>query len=71
MTAILAEYSPEVIFHVTDPRTGIARKVKWLPSIPEIDAACMEHAQFVMKRDQLIQEGWRLADGKWVKPKAV
>ena len=71
VTAILAEYSAEVIQHVTDPRTGIARKVKWLPSIPEIDAACMEHAQFVMKRDQLIQQGWRLVDGKWIKPEAV
>lgn len=71
VTAILAEYPEEVIQFVTDPRTGIARKNNWLPTLAEVDAACIEHAQFVEKRDQLVRKGWQLIDGKWIKPEAA
>ena len=68
ITAILAEYPPEVIQHVTDPRTGIARKIKFLPSIPELDEACKEYATFIKHRDNLKARGWRLDGGKWIPP---
>ena len=68
ITAILAEYAEEVIQHVTDPRTGLARKTNWLPTVAEVDLACMAQSQFVAKRDQLVKRGWAFTDGKWVKP---
>ena len=71
IASILAEYSPEVIQHVTDPRTGIARKINWLPTVAEVDAACMAHADWCMKRDELMRKGWRYECGEWVKPEAA
>jgi len=35
-----------VIEYVTDPRTGIARKSKWMPSVAEISDACEYEKQF-------------------------
>lgn len=40
ISAVLAEYPPEVVHRVTDPRTGVARKVKFLPSVAEVVEAC-------------------------------
>ena len=40
VAAILSEYPQAVVQRVTDPRTGIARKVKFLPSIAELSEAC-------------------------------
>lgn len=37
---ILAKYSPEIVAYVTDPMTGIQRKVKFPPSIAEVVEAC-------------------------------
>ncbi len=68
IASILCEYPMEVVQHVTDPRTGIARKIKFLPSIPEVDAACMEQAQWCQKRDELMRKGWRFECGRWIKP---
>lgn len=71
ITAILAEYPEEVIQHVTDPRTGIARRTNWLPTVAEIDMACIASADFIEKRDQLIRKGWRFEDGNWIKPEGA
>jgi hypothetical protein len=71
ITAILAEYDVETIKHVTDPRTGLPRKTNFLPTIPELDKACVEHANFVRSRDELIAKGWRYEDGRWQKPEAA
>ena len=68
ITAILSEYTAEVIQHVTDPRTGLARKTNWLPTVAEVDAACMNHAQWCVKRDELMRKGWRFECGNWIKP---
>lgn len=38
--AVLSEYPVEVVEYVCDPRTGIARHLKWLPTIAEIAEAC-------------------------------
>lgn len=43
---MLADYAREVIDYVTDPRTGIARKSKWMPSVAEIAEACEHEKQF-------------------------
>ena len=40
MASVLMEYPIEIVEHVMDPRTGIPRKLKWLPSIAEVSDAC-------------------------------
>ena len=37
---VLAEYPEAVVMRVTDPRTGLPRQSKWLPSTSEITAVC-------------------------------
>lgn len=39
VAAVLCEYPTEVVHHLTDPRTGVARKVKFLPTLAEITEA--------------------------------
>jgi hypothetical protein len=48
--AILSEYPPEIVDYVCDPRTGLARKLKRLPTLAEISEACesrMDYARAV------------------------
>jgi hypothetical protein len=40
ITAVLADYEPEVIKRATDPRTGIAQAMPTLPNPAEIRTAC-------------------------------
>lgn len=40
VSAVLAEYPEAVVVRVTDPRTGLARRLKWLPNIAEISEVC-------------------------------
>lgn len=40
LAAVLSEYDPAVVDYVCDPRTGIARRLKWLPTIAEIADEC-------------------------------
>ncbi len=42
--AVLSEYSREVVDYVTDPRTGLPSRLKWLPSVFEVREACDNHA---------------------------
>lgn len=37
---VLSEYPPEVVYRVTDPRSGIPATSKWLPTIQEVHEAC-------------------------------
>lgn len=37
---VLSEYPEAVIMRVTDPRTGLPRQSKWLPSTSEVASAC-------------------------------
>lgn len=57
VTAVLAEYSEEVIAHVTHPVRGLASRSKFLPTIAEVKEACEDHAAFLRR----IEEGkrWR------------
>ena len=40
LMAVLSEYPIDVVEHVTDPRTGLPRTLKWLPSVAEVVEAC-------------------------------
>lgn len=71
VAATLADYSAEVIEYVTDPRTGLPSKLKWLPTVAEVREACESHAKFVEGRDRMIAKGWRLEGHTWVKPEAA
>lgn len=62
IAATLAGYAPEVIQHVTDPRTGLQRKLKWLPEVADVVEACdAEVRRREIQRDVLaFQERKRL-----------
>lgn len=68
IAATLADYPREVVEHVTDPRTGLPAKLKFLPSVAEVREACEDHWKFVKARQRLIEKGWRYVDGRLVKP---
>jgi hypothetical protein len=69
IAATLAEYPSEVMQHVTDPRTGLPAKCKWLPSVAEVREACEDHWKYVKARQGLIDKGWKFdADGRLIKP---
>lgn len=40
IAAVLAEYTPDVVRQVTDPRSGLPSRLKWLPSVSEVKEAC-------------------------------
>ena len=40
VAAVLGEYPEAIVKSVTDPRTGVARQIKFLPSIAEISDLC-------------------------------
>lgn len=68
IAATLADYPHEVVEHITDPRTGLPAKLKFLPSVAEVREACEDHWKFVKARQQLVDKGWRYDGGKLVKP---
>jgi hypothetical protein len=49
VAAILAEYPQAIVDYVCDPRTGLPRSLKWLPSIAEIAEACDERVEFAKR----------------------
>lgn len=54
VAAVLSRYRREIIIEVTDPRTGLALKTNWLPTIREVGDACQaldDAAQAREKRD--------------------
>lgn len=40
IASILDEYPPSVIDFITDPRTGLPNRLKWLPTVAEVREAC-------------------------------
>lgn len=40
VTAVLSEYPQPVIETVTDPRSGLPSRLKWLPSVAEVREEC-------------------------------
>ena len=67
ITAVLSEYTPDVVKRVTDPRLGIARKSKFMPNLCELSEAC-EAAKQALKYEALMQERGYFWNGeKWEK----
>jgi hypothetical protein len=67
IAATLADYPREVAEHVTDPRSGLPAKCKFLPSVAEVREACEDYWKFVKARQELIEKGWRYVNGKLTK----
>lgn len=44
IAAVLADYEPDVIQSVTDPRSGLPSKSDWPPTVREVKSACEEIA---------------------------
>lgn len=40
VASVLATYPQEIAYRVTDPRTGLAGRSQWLPTVAEVRAAC-------------------------------
>lgn len=72
---VLEQYPDEVCRFVTDPRTGIQRRIKWPPTISEIVEACDEHAGHIARVERFKNWGGgndRLLEGPKVqKPTAA
>lgn len=65
VAAILSEYSPEVVQRVTDPRTGIPRRMKFMPNPAEVAEAC-DNAKASIKAEKILaQKGWRWNGSCW------
>lgn len=65
VAATLAEYEPEVVEYVTDPRTGLPAKLKWLPSVAEVREACESRKEYLRARASLLSKGYTFApDGR-------
>lgn len=52
IAATLARYPDEVIFTVTDPRSGIPSRVSWMPSIKEVRDACEDVLEPILEREK-------------------
>ena len=50
IASALANYPEEIVKRVTDPRTGIQRKCKFLPSVAEVIEACEEEMRPIRAR---------------------
>jgi hypothetical protein len=68
VAAVLAEYEPDVITRVTDPRTGLPRKTKFLPNPAEVSEACDEARKVLKAEAAAMQAGWHWDGEKWVGP---
>lgn len=58
--AVLDEYDDEIVALVTDPRTGLASKCQWLPTVKEVRDLCEEIKESIAstakrKRDLEVQ----------------
>ena len=67
ITAVLAEYAPEVMRAVTDPRTGIPRKLSWLPTIKEVSDACDAEVRWQSSLKYMEAKGYVWNGEKWEK----
>lgn len=67
IAAVLAEYPADVICTVTDPRTGLPRRLKWLPAVAEVADACDAEVESRRLR-AMADERARRASAKPVEP---
>jgi len=47
VVAVLCDYAQEIVQYVTDPRTGLPSRVKWLPAVAEVREACEERRMYL------------------------
>jgi hypothetical protein len=52
VAAIFSQFPHEVVDFVCDPRTGLPRTLKWLPTIAEIAEACEERVRWSARIDK-------------------
>lgn len=72
VAATLARYPDQVIYDVTDPRTGIPSKISWMPTIKDIREACeraYEPIKEEIERDKRIAEQMKLREEYESKPR--
>lgn len=50
IAAVLTLYPPEIVHRITDPRTGLPSRLKFLPTVSEVREACEEEAQVEARR---------------------
>lgn len=50
--AVLEDFPDDVITYVTDPRTGIQRRMKWPPTLSEVIEACEERQDHLRKMQE-------------------
>lgn len=67
VAAILSEYSPDVVQRVTDPRTGIPRRMKFMPNPAEVSEICDEVKALIKAEKRLADLGWIWSGEKWEK----
>jgi hypothetical protein len=65
LTAVLAEYPTEVIRAVTDPRSGLPRKLQWLPTVKEVSDACDQELKWRGTINFMAERGWVWLEDKW------
>lgn len=68
LAAILAEYPREVIVKVTDPRVGLARTNKFIPSVAEVSEACDKSKATFEAEAKLVARGYHWDGKQWSKP---
>ena len=68
ITAILAEYEPEVIQRVTHPRTGIPRQLKFMPNPAEVAEACDKARVTIEAERKVVARGYSWNGERWQKP---
>ena len=65
VAAVLARYPADVGVRMSDPKDGVAGRIKWLPTVSEIKAECdrLQTADVAAaKRAADFAEQWRLRD---------
>lgn len=71
IAAVLAQYEPETMRYVTDPRTGIAAKTSWMPNPGEVRKACEEYEGPMRRaREREASERRQLEERKRLMPPA-
>jgi hypothetical protein len=65
VTVILAQYEPEVIQRVTDPRAGIPRQLKFMPNPAEVAEACDKARVTITAERKLAEQGWHWNGERW------
>lgn len=63
LRTILSDYPEHVVLLVTEPRQGIPRRIKWLPSIAEVYEAC--EAEMKPVRDAEARERRHALEADW------